>query len=318
MDNRRPPRSLLSLDLNLLKALDALFQARHITRAGQSIGLSQPAMSHALGRLRATFEDELFLRGPNGLVPTARCQALAASVRQALDLVQQAVAEPAAFDPAETRRHFRVGMNDLVSTTLLPDLVRALREQAPLVSLEVTHLPRATSPGQGGLPELLDDGKIDLAIGQIGPLPARLRVERLVEEPQVCVLAAGHEAAAKPFDLAAFAGLNHVKVSSYPTRKGWIDEALEERGLRRHVAVVVPHFTAALQLVVATDLIATLPLSTTRALGPKQLAIRPLPLPPRMHSLDLCWLQAMDSDPGLAWLRATIARIVAAMPVIEA
>lgn len=308
MDDAGAIRHLLRLDLNLLKALDALFQARQITEAGRMVGLSQPAMSHALTRLRAAFGDPLFTRAAGGLVPTARCVALAGAVRHALGILQQAMAAAEPFDPASSRRHFRIGMNDLVSTTVLPELVRRLRQVAPGVSLEAIHLPRATAPGHSGLPGLLDENRADLALGHVGAMPPRLRVQRLGEEAQVCILARNHPAARRALDLPAFAAMAHVKVSSFADRKGWIDEELELRGLRRHVAVVVPHFTAAALIVARTDLIATVPHgSAETALAGGGLAVLDCPLPRRPHPLEICWPQARDDDPGLVWLRRMLA-----------
>lgn len=307
MDDAQATRNLLRLDLNLLKALDALFQARQITEAGRLVGLSQPAMSHALARLRTTFGDPLFLRAAGGLVPTARCVALSGAVRHALGILQQAIASGEPFDAASCRRHFRIGMNDLVSTTILPELVRRLRGVAPYVSLEAVHLPRATAPGHIGLPGLLDESRVDLALGQIGAMPPRLRVQRLAEETQVCILARDHPATRHGLDLRGFAALGHVKISSFADRKGWIDEELELRGLRRHVAVVVPHFTAAALIVARTDLIATVPHGTAMtALVAGKLAILDCPLPRRPHPLEVCWQQARDDDAGLIWLRQMI------------
>lgn len=310
MDDAQATRNLLRLDLNLLKALDALFQARQITEAGRIVGLSQPAMSHALSRLRVAFEDPLFVRAAGGLVPTARCVALSAAVQHALSILQQAIAAAEPFDAASSRRHFRIGMNDLVSTTILPQLVRRLRSVAPHVSLGAVHLPRATAPGHAGLPGLLDEGKIDLALGHIGTMPPRMRVQRLGEEAQVCIMAQGHPARRRDFDLQAFVALGHVKVSSFADRRGWIDDELELRGLRRHVAVVVPHFTAAALIVASTDLIATVPHGTAMtALMAGKLEILECPLPRRLHPIEICWQQARDDDLGLAWLRHMIGLI---------
>lgn len=307
MNDPQTIRHLLRLDLNLLKALDALFQARQITEAGRIVGLSQPAMSHALSRLRVAFGDPLFVRAAGGLVPTARCVALSAAVQHALSILQQAITAAEPFDATSSRRHFRIGMNDLVSTTILPQLVRRLRIAAPYVSLEAIHLPRATAPGHIGLPGLLDDGKIDLALGHIGIMPPRLRVQRFGEEAQVCILAQGHTAFRRGFDLQTFVALGHVKVSSFADRKGWIDDELELRGLRRNVAVVVPHFTAAALIVASTDLIATVPHGTAMtALVAGKLEILECPLPCRAHPIEVCWQQTRDDDPGLAWLRQMI------------
>lgn len=303
----RPIQSLLALDLNLLKVLNALWHCRRLTEAGQMIGLSQPAMSHALRRLRTAFSDELFVRGVGGLVPTPRCQALAPLAAEALAALERAILPPQPFMPAASRRHFRIGMNDYVSATLLPRLLAVLTPQAPQVTLEVIHLSRGRNQGAPVLPALLEEGRIELAVGQIGEVPGRCQRETLRADPHVCVLAASHPALRRPFDLDAYLGLRHVKISSFPERRGWIDELLESLRVRRQIAVVVPHFLAALNLVAETELAVTLPLGAVqpfqRAFG---LAVCPPPFAARPHQLEMCWLQVRGADAGLAWLRGVI------------
>ncbi|WP_203073437.1 LysR family transcriptional regulator [Falsiroseomonas ponticola] len=306
-----PIRSLLSLDLNLLKALHALWQCRGITAAGRMIGLSQPAMSHALQRLRLAFADELFVRGPGVLVPTPRGTELCLAASAALSALERVAVPAEPFQPGSSTRRFRIGMNDYVSATLLPRMVQALAGQAPQAALEVIHLPRGQNQDGPLLPRLLDEGRIELALGQIDDLPPRCRRQKLREDPHVCALARAAWPAARPFDIGAYTGLRHVRVSSFPERRSWVEKVLEAQGLTRRIAVTVPHFMAALHLVARTDLVTTLPLGAVapfaEALG---LHVLPSPLPERLHHLDMAWLNAGDGDQGLAWLRGMIVETV--------
>ncbi|WP_439599205.1 LysR family transcriptional regulator [Falsiroseomonas sp.] len=306
-----PIQSLQALDLNLLKVLDALWKCRGITAAGRMIGLSQPAVSHALQRLRLAFADELFLRGPGALVPTPRAAELCRAAGAALAALEQAILPAAPFRPEVSERRFRIGMNDHVSATLLPRLLRRVGEAAPAVGLEVIHLPRGQNREGPVLPRLLDEAQLELALGQIDPLPPRCRVQPLRRDPHVCVLR--DEGPAEGFDMAAFLARRHVRVSSFPDRLSWMDAALAAQGLRRRIAVTVPHFQAALHIVAATDLLTTLPRGAVAPFaGALRLRMLPSPLPERLHGLDMAWLKAMDGDAGLTWLRGMVREAVAA------
>lgn len=306
-----PIRSLLALDLNLLKALNALWQTRGITAAGRMVGLSQPAISHALQRLRVAFADDLFVRGPGGLVPTPRGTELCLAATEALAALERAVLPPEPFRPEVSDRRFRIGMNDYVSATVLPVMLRKLDKVAPGVSLEAIHLPRGQDQDGPVLPRKLDEGRVELALGQIDDMPPRCQRETLRRDPHVCVLAGRHWDAQRPFDMAAFLALRHVRISSFPERRSWMDQALEAWGLRRRIAVTVPHFMAALHLVATTDLMTTLPLGAVAPFAkPLRLRVLPSPLPERWHRLDMAWLKAMNEDAGLAWLRGVVAATV--------
>ena len=306
-----PFRSLLALALNLLTALNALWQWRGITAAGRMIGLSQPAMSHALQRLRLAFADELFVRGPGVLVPTPRGTELCQAAVAALAGLERAVLPAEPFRPEASTRHFRIGMNDYVSATLLPLILRTLDRSAPGVSLEAIHLPRGQSQDGPILPRLLDEGRAELALGQIDDVPPRCHRESLRQDPHVCVLARRCWDPKRRFDLAAFLAHRHIRISSFPERRSWMDQALEGQGLRRRIAVTVPHFMAALHLVATTDLMTTLPLGAVAPFAKTlRLHILPSPLPERLHRLDMAWLKAVDGDAGLAWLRGIVAATV--------
>src|SRR5260221_9382431 len=176
-----------AFDLNLLIVFDAVMQERSVTRAGQRIGLSQPAMSHALGRLRHMLKDELFIRAPDGMVPTPRAEALAQPLRNALSEMQLAL-EPAAFDPAASDRGFVVVVNNYSAVVLTPALVTAAAAAAPGVRLDLR--PRGTLD----VVERLDRGDLDLAVGSLENPGERFATETLLEDPYVTVMRRGHSA----------------------------------------------------------------------------------------------------------------------------
>ena len=302
-----PIRSLLSLDLNLLKALTALWQCRGITAAGRMIGLSQPAMSHALHRLRLAFADDLFVRGPGVLVPTPRGSELCLAALAALAALERAALPAEPFRAESSTRRFRIAMNDYVAATLLPLLLQALDRSAPGVSLEVIHLPRGPDHDGPVLPRLLDEGRADMALGQIDDMPPRCLRQTLRQDPHVSVLARRCWDTRRRFDMAAFLARRHVRISSFPERRSWMDQALSAQGLSRQIAVTVPHFMAALHLVATTELVTTLPLGAVAPFaGTLRLHILPSPLPERLHRLDMAWLKAVNEDAGLAWLRGVV------------
>src|SRR5258708_2020527 len=189
-----------AFDLNLLIVFDAVMQERSVTRAGQRIGLSQPAMSYALGRLRHMLKDELFIRAPEGMVPTPRAEALAHPLRNALSEMQLAL-EPAAFDPAAADRRFALAVNNYAAVVLAPPLVTAASAAAPSVRLDLRP------SGTLDIVDRLDRGELDLALGSMGNAGERFVLATLLEDPFVMVMRRGHPAGRRKLSAKAFAEL---------------------------------------------------------------------------------------------------------------
>ena len=297
------------VDLNLLAALDALLAEQRVARAAARVGLSQPAMSRALGRLRALLGDPLLVRDGARMRTTPRADALGPRVRRILAEVKATLLEAAPFDPAADRRTFVIATNDYCGAVLLPGLIQRLRREAPLVDLKVRALGPSTPV------EALAEGALDLAIGTFLEGTAGLVEQVLLEDGFVCVVRAGHPLARPRLTLRRYAEAEHLLVSAPGEGPGVADLALAERGLARRVAVRVPYFLVAARLVASTDLVLTLPrrLAEVVAADAGLVLLKP-PLPLPRFEVTLVGHPRAAADPALAWLRALIQGYVGRAP----
>ncbi|WNG36956.1 LysR family transcriptional regulator [Archangium violaceum] len=295
---------LAEVDLNLLVTLDALLTERHVTRAARRLGLTQPAASHALARLREMFGDPLLVRGPGGVLhPTPRAEALAPAVHRALAELVTAVREPAAFDPATARRTFWLAANDYVELILLPRLVAHLSRIAPGIDLRVTTvIPESMLAAMAG-------GKLDMVLSPPRPEYVASCYQRaLFDERFTCVVRDGHPAAARRLTLARFCELDHLQIAPRGTPGGFVDDALAALGRTRRVAVTVPHFLVAPHVVASTELILTLPSRMAEPfVQPLGLVVLPPPLEIAGFSMHMFWHERTHYDPGHRWFREQIA-----------
>jgi DNA-binding transcriptional LysR family regulator len=285
-----------AFDLNLLIVFDAVMQERSVTRAGSRIGLSQPAMSHALNRLRYMLKDELFVRTPEGMVPTPRAETLAQPLRSALSEMQLAL-EPAAFDPAASDRSFVLALNNYAAVVLAPPLVAATSASAPAVRLDLRP------SGTLDILERLDRGDLDLALGGINTAGERFATAPLLEDPFVLVMRRGHPASRGKLSATTFAALPHLEISSSGEDISFVDHWLAERGLERRVALRAPFLSAA-SILVQSDLVTTL----SRRIAKEFVRQHPLRLrnPPydsmRVQTV-MVWHRRLDRHPAHRWLR---------------
>ncbi|MCK3777191.1 LysR family transcriptional regulator [Ensifer sesbaniae] len=296
--------NIASIDLNLLVVFDALVAEGHATRAAERIGLTQPAVSHALNRLRALFGDPLFVRSPRGMIATPVALEAAPAIRSILEQVEVVLRGGQAFEPRESARQFALGLSDYAAYVLLPRLTARLEREAPNVSLVV----RNTSHGVG-LP-MLEEGSVELIAGNFPGPPTHLREELLYEEDFVCAGRGDHPALAGPLDLDRYLSLRHLQVSTRGNPYGYVDAVLAERGLKRKVVVTVGHFLMAPFLVDSSDLVATEP---RRLFGrlPGGLPLRffppPIGIPP--FRVVQAWHARHEADAGHQWLRRVIREI---------
>lgn len=293
---------LRGLDLNLLPVLDALLGERHVTRAAHRLGLSQPATSHALARLRALLGDPLLVRGPGGLVATPRALALAPQVREALEASARVLAGPVAFVPAEARRTFHIAASDYAELVLLPALIARLRRVAPGVELWSHPVPADAA-------DALADGRVDLCVvpERGAGWPAGVYQRALFAETFTCVVRADHPAAGRRLTLNRFCELDHLLVAPRGTPGSYVDDALAAVGRRRRVAVAVPHFLVVPHIVAATDLVATLATRVARQLAaPLALAVLPPPVEVAGFTMALLWHERAQRDPAHRWLREQV------------
>lgn len=290
---------LHEIDLNLLTLLEALFAAGTVTGAGDRVGLSQPAASRALGRLRSMLGDPLFVRGRERLTPTPRAAALEAPLGHVLAAIRAMVTTPH-FDPATATGTVRLMLPDTDAAGMVPRLLGALAREAPL--LDVALLPRRADP----LHVLATDGA-DIAIGAFTTAAAGYRRQRLYGDTMVCVLRRGHPALARELTLARFVALKHALISITGEGGGAVDRALAARGLARRIALRIPSFLAAPLVVARSDLIVTMPRRVVQefaALAPIVLVEPPLPIP--SFTVSQVWHERRQADPRHAWLRRTI------------
>lgn len=301
---------LRNLDLNLLRVLDAVLETRHITQAARKLGLSQSAVSHALGRLREALGDELLVRGPGGLLPTERALAIAEPLRQTLSGLERALSAPRPFEPGASDRTFRVAAGDYAQFVLLPPLIARLQREAPGVNLWVTP----ATPDE--MNTKLANGELDLGIGvPLGTAAgAGLRERTLFEERFVCVVRQDHPTVRKALTLEQYVSVPHAFIAPRGRKGGAVDTALAERGLERRIAVAVPHFLVVPHVVAGSDLVVTLAARVAHAFAQHlPLRILPPPLPVPDFRIALFWHERQQRDPGHVWLREVLAQVGAGL-----
>jgi len=295
---------LARLDLNLLRVFHHLLREKRVSNVATVLGMSQPAVSSALGRLRASLGDDLFLRTQGGMVPTPYALQLAEPVAAALDGLQQALQVRASFEPATSERRFTLAMTDVGEMYFLPVLMDALTQSAPGVTLNVVAV---TSESLG---EDMAMGRTDLALGLLPQLQAGFFQQALFRQPYVCLMREGHPMAREPeLTLADFAGADHVRVIAAGTGHGRVDEALERQGLQRRIRLTVPHYVALGDVLGHSDLMATVPERfAQRVTRPFALATRALPLAVDDSVIHQFWHARLHKDPGHQWLRGLVAQ----------
>jgi DNA-binding transcriptional LysR family regulator len=304
-------RNLRSVDLNLLVVFDALMAERNVTRAAERNGLSQPAVSKALNRLRFLFDDPLFVRRDRAMEPTARARDLAGPIHGALADISRTLTVPAAFEPSAAKATIKIATIDLYHTKLLPSLVQHLRQHAPGVDLQV----RANDCSR--LHEQLAAGEIDIAFAPLGTKNAELCAEPLWND-RLVTLVGKDNPLREPMSIESYAAAahlvdaGHVQVSPDGVATSVVDAILTARGLRRRIALVLPNSAGIPFVVAATDLIATLPNRIVKGLLPMS-NVRMLtpPLPDVEVSPHMFWHRRTHADPLQVWLRAVIREIAA-------
>jgi DNA-binding transcriptional LysR family regulator len=295
-----PGIRLGAIDLNLLVVFDAVMQERNVTRAGQRLGLSQPAMSHALTRLRHMLKDDLFIRSPKGMLPTPRAEQLASPVRLALDGLQHSL-EPAQFVPAKAARSFRLAVDNYSAVVLVGQIAARITKIAPAVTLEFRP------SGTLNIPDLLDRGELDLAIGAFPGRGERFSRLSLLEDDFVVVLRKGHPATESPeLPVEKFAALSHLVISSVAYDTDFIDQALARRKLTRKIQLRAP-FLSAVRILVASDMVSVLQRRVAEELiRYRPLVIRPLPHASPILETAMIWPRWLDNQPAHRWLREIV------------
>jgi DNA-binding transcriptional LysR family regulator len=294
-------------DLSLLVTLDALLQEGSVTGAARRVGLSTPAMSHALARIRIRLGDPILVRSGRGMLLTPRAEALRSEVHRVVNDARATLAVGRPFVASELTRTFVVHASDYVLTILGAEVDRLLRAEAPGVCLRfVPNTPDDAA-------QLRDRGA-DLAVGIYGDLPQEMRSRQLLTDRFVCVVRREHPVVARRLTLAQYASLPHLQIAPRGKPGGYIDDVLRERGLTRTVARAVPYFVTALQLAAETDYVLTVSERIARRFAePLGLEQREVPLPLRPYALSLVWHPRVESDPGHRFLRDAFVRAARAV-----
>ncbi len=292
------------LDLNLLTVFDRVLRERSITRAAESLGLSQPAVSNALARLRALTRDRLFVRASAGMVPTAYAEGVAPTIRQALDAIRTALQRGSDFDAATSDRCFTLYVTDLGEAYFLPRLVARLSASAPGIRFRTMPTPR-DHPAAA-----LQAGTVDLAIGNLPDLQSGFYQQRLFRERYVCIVRDAHPFIGERLTQKRFELAGHVLAAPSGTGHAAIERFLLEHGGRRAIAVEVQHFLAVPAIVAQTDLVGIVPTRIGRQAlrdHPVRLVDLPMAIPPFV--VKQCWHARAHHDPGNRWLRRQFAEL---------
>jgi DNA-binding transcriptional LysR family regulator len=287
--------NLTKVDLNLFIVFDAIYTEANLTRAGQIIGITQPAVSNALSRLRDTFNDPLFVRTAQGMVPTPMAQNIIAPVRNALALLRVSVQESRTFTPLQANKTYRISMTDLSEQVLLPPLFQRLRRLAPNVSIESFLAKRRETTKE------LAAGRLDFAVDAPLNTDPQVRHVKLLEDRYVCALRPGHPRAKERLSLEDYLALTHIHISTRRNGLGHVDLALGKLGIQRKIALRSQHYLMASSVMQQTDMAMTVPERFARGHG---LHYMPLPVNdvPAVET-HLYWHESTDQDPANRWMR---------------
>lgn len=303
-----PTNDLGGVDLNLLVVLDAVLAEQHVTRAALRLNKTQPAISHALARLRALLDDPILVRRDGRFELTARALELAVPLREALALLGTVIGERA-FDPATAEREFRLSLSDYAADVMLPDLARRLSRAAPGVVLRLVSLGREAALS------VLRSGELDLAVGVYPGLASQadgLHFSKLFDDDFACLVDGAHR---PPTTLDEYLIRPHIAVAASPDDAGEVDLMLNALGRSRRVAITLPHWSVAPRLVKDTDLILTAARRSLLAKGVGGVVIVAPPIDLAVIPLVQVWHVRRDFDQGLRWLREEIQAASAATDV---
>jgi DNA-binding transcriptional LysR family regulator len=295
--NEKEVMHLREIDLNLLVVFHQLLIDGSVSQAADNLGLTQPAVSNALKRLRTTLKDDLFVRTSNGMEPTPYAEQLADPVSQAIGTLVGALNRSDDFDPATSHRRFMVAMTDIGEIYFMPRLIAALLEQAPGISV-------VTIRNHAGLSQSLAEGEIDLAVGLLPGLQAGFYQRRLFHHRYVCLCRKDHPLTLQPMSLESFCEYGHVRIAAANTGHGEIDAYMQRAGLNRDIKLEVPHFVAVGYILQNTDLIATVPERfAASCAAPFGLTTMPVPIPLPEIAINLFWHARYNRDPANKWFR---------------
>ena len=310
--------NLKNIDLNLLVYLDVLLLKRNVTRSAETLGISQPAMSNALQRMRRLFNDPLLVRTSNGMSPTERAEQLQPLVREIVASVEKAVESGQTFDATTADRVFRISVSDYGESTLIPHLLRRMRSESPNITLDIL------TPSDVSYTDL-EHGNVDLVINRFDALPESLH-QRTIWRDSFSCLVSHHNPICDRFDLESYLEASHVWVSKTgmgigvgvepgaDQKLGWVDDALAKLGKKRRIRVFTRHYQAAMLLAELRDLVITVPSKAAGLVkGDPNIIILPPPFDIPEIELQMAWSPLLQHNPAHRWFRGLIAEVAAEM-----
>lgn len=302
------------LDLNLLVVFDAIFSESSITRASTKLFLTQPAVSHALARLRSAFSDPLFVREGRAMLPTARARQLIQPIRVALRGLELGLNELEHFTPSSATRRFAVGIRDVLEPALLPPLMQRLEYVAPQVDIVALRIERRQTEAE------LASGSLDVALDVLLPMSERIKQQRVAVDHIVVLMRVEHPIANQPLTLESYLAQQHVLVSSRRAGASLEDLELSRHGLQRRIRLRCQHYYTACRVVHQSDLLLTMPGSLAQVINATfGHRIRAFPITASALDVYLYWHAMADSDPANRWLREQLSEVLqsAVKPVLR-
>jgi DNA-binding transcriptional LysR family regulator len=304
---------LNQIDLNLLVVFQQLMTERRVSRVAENLGLTQPAVSNSLAKMRRIFGNELFLRTPAGMVPTPLAEQLGESIGYALAMIHSGLNQQTQFDPAATKQSMTIGMTDIGEIVFLPTLVERLSREAPGVALSTVRNATAN------LKDDMESGRVDLAIGLLPQLKAGFFQRQLFRQRYVCLFRKNHRLDKKKMSLAEFRAAEHLVVVSAGTGHGAIDSLMKRSGIDRLVRLTVPHFVGVGHILQGTDLVATVPERLAAHLAePFDLAYLPHPVRLPEIAINVFWHAKAHRSMANQWLRGVVFELFGTGPSAKA
>ncbi|HJV86325.1 MAG TPA: LysR family transcriptional regulator [Noviherbaspirillum sp.] len=289
------------VDLNLFTVFEAIYTEGSVTRASQKLNLTQPAISHALGRLRQMFDDPLFVRQGHKMVSTPLARNMIEPIRRSLRGLEVTLNGVHAFDPETTGKRFNIALRDVLEATILPPLMRRVRQAAPLVDIAASQVERRE------LETELATGALDGAIDVLLPLSSDIMHTRIYQDSTVIVARKGHPAIDGSINIDTYLKQDHILASSRRRGPGIEDFELSRFGLERHIRLRCQHYYAACRVVSQTDMILTMPGRYAR-IANEQFGNQIIPFPLEVPAFDvfLYWHASVDNDPANRWFREQV------------
>ncbi len=297
---------LKDIDLNQLVVFQQLIVERRVSRVAESLGLTQPAVSNTLAKMRRQFGDELFLRTPAGMLPTPFAEQLAESVGYALGMIHSGLNQQTRFDPAAYKRAVTIGMTDIGEIVFLPALMERVHQEAPGVTLSTVRNSVVN------LRDEMEAGKVDLAIGLLPQLKAGFFQRRLFQQRYVCLFRRGHALDKARITLQDYGRAEHLVVVSPGTGHGKVDELIQRAGVDRKVRLTVPHFVSVGHILQSSDLVATVPERLAQHLAEPfglRFVTHPVKLPE--IAINLFWHAKSHRSAASQWLRGVVVDLFA-------